>query len=103
MLDSFLQVVTAQTDKLLLGCFVLLVILSALQLRRLKKTNKQFEYLTDKLTGYLKAVLTEDELTEETPVVSRQEKNMRESIEKQRQTNAKDAQVIDAVLSEIFP
>lgn len=101
---------TAQTDKLVLVGMLALIILSALQLAKMSRTNRQLKYLTEKLAGYLKAVLEdeEEEDTEEEPrateFVSRQEQNMREAIEQQKQQKKmKDAQVFDAVLSEIFP
>lgn len=100
---------TAQTDKLMLVGMLTLIVLSALQLARMSRTNRQLKYLTDKLAGYLKAVLEDEEEGEaEEPVatefVSRQEQNMREAIELQKQQKKmKDAQIFDAVLSEIFP
>ena len=101
---------TAQTDKLVLVGMLALIILSALQLAKMSRTNRQLKYLTEKLAGYLKVVL-EDEEEEDaekepraTEFVSRQEQNMREAIEQQKQQKKmKDAQVFDAVLSEIFP
>lgn len=111
--QQFLAVVETQMDKLIFTALVLLVLLSILQLVKMSQTTRQLTYLTDKLTGYLKAVL-EDEPEEETEekgdydenqeFVSYQERNMRESIEQQkRQKNMRETQVIDAVLSEIFP
>lgn len=100
---------TAQTDKLMLVGMLALIVLSALQLARMSRTNRQLKYLTDKLAGYLKAVLEDEEESAaeepgETEFVSKQEQNMREAIELQKQQKKiKDAQVFDAVLSEIFP
>lgn len=98
----------AQTDKLVLIGMLALIILSALQLARMSRTNRQLKYLTDKLAGYLKAVLEDEEGETEEPqaaeFVSRQEQDMREAIELQKQQKKmKDAQLFDAVLSEIFP
>ena len=100
----------AQMDMLVLAGMLILILLSALQLAKMSRTNRQLKYLTEKLAGYLKAVLEdeEEEDTEEEPrateFVSRQEQNMREAIEQQKQQKKmKDAQVFDAVLSEIFP
>lgn len=106
---QLLNLLTAQVDKLMLVGLILLVILSALQLGKMSKTNRQLTYLTEKLAGYLKAVLAEEEeeeseMQEQMEFVSRQEQNMREAIELQKQQKKmKDAQVFDAVLSEIFP
>ena len=100
----------AQMDMLVLAGMLILILLSALQLAKMSRTNRQLKYLAEKLAGYLKAVLEdeEEEDTEEEPrateFVSRQEQNMREAIEQQKQQKKmKDAQVFDAVLSEIFP
>lgn len=109
MAAQILNLLTGQMDKLMLAGVLLLVVLSALQLGKMSKTNRQLTYLTEKLAGYLKAVLAEedaeeDEVQEQAEFVSRQEQNMREAIELQKQQKkVKDAQVFDAVLSEIFP
>ena len=110
MATQIMDFLTAQTDKLVLVGMLALIILSALQLAKMSRTNRQLKYLTEKLAGYLKAVLEdeEEEDTEEEPrateFVSRQEQNMREAIEQQKQQKKmKDARVVDAVLSEIFP
>ena len=107
---QILDFLTAQTDKLVLVGMLALIVLSALQLAKMSRTNRQLKYLTEKLAGYLKAVLEdeEDEEAESEPqeaeFVSRQEQDMREAIELQKQQKKmKDAQVFDAVLSEIFP
>lgn len=103
---------TAQMDMLVLAGMLVLIVLSALQLAKMSRTNRQLKYLTEKLAGYLKAVLEdeadsaleENEPQEEETIVSRQEQNMREAIELQKQQKKmRDAQVLDAVLSEIFP
>lgn len=106
MATQISNLLTAQMDKLMLAGLLLLVILSALQLGKMSRTNRQLTYLTEKLAGYLKAVLAEEDTEEEEAqqVVSRQEQDMREAIELQKQQKKlKDAQVFDAVLSEIFP
>ena len=111
MATQILNFLTAQMDKLVLVGMLALIVLSALQLAKMSRTNRQLKYLTEKMAGYLKAVLAdeEDEEYEETEpqeaeFVSRQEQNMRDAIElKKQQKSAKDAQVFDAVLSEIFP
>lgn len=111
MATQILDFLTAQMDMLVLAGMLVLIILSALQLAKMSRTNRQLKYLTEKLAGYLKAVLTDEEDAEyeeeELPkkeFVSRQEQDMREAIELQKQQKKmKDAQVIDAVLSEIFP
>ena len=108
---QILDFLTAQTDKLVLVGMLALIVLSALQLAKMSRTNRQLKYLTEKLAGYLKAVLADEEdedceenEPQEAEVVSRQEQNMREAIELQKQQKSmKDAQVFDAVLSEIFP
>ena len=115
MATQILNFLTAQMDKLMLVGMLALIVLSALQLAKMSHTNRQLKYLTEKLAGYLKAVLEDEESEEdeadeenesqkETEFVSRQEQNMREAIELQKQQKKmKDAQVFDAVLSEIFP
>lgn len=108
MATQIMDFLTAQTDKLVLIGMLALIVLSALQLAKMSRTNRQLKYLTDKLAGYLKAVLEDEEGETEEPqeaeFVSRQEQNMREAIELQKQQKKmKDAQLFDAVLSEIFP
>lgn len=108
MATQIMDFFAAQTDKLVLIGMLALIILSALQLARMSRTNRQLKYLTDKLAGYLKAVLEDEEGETEEPqaaeFVSRQEQDMREAIELQKQQKKmKDAQLFDAVLSEIFP
>ena len=107
---QILDFLTAQTDKLVLVGMLALIVLSALQLAKMSRTNRQLKYLTEKLAGYLKVILEEEEEDEEdetqteTEFMSRQEQNMREAIEQQKQQKKlKDAQVFDAVLSEIYP
>lgn len=88
-----------------------LIVLSAMQLAKMSRINRQLKYLTEKLAGYLKAVLADEEDLEyednepqETEFVSRQEQEMRDALQlKQQQKSIRDAQVFDAVLSEIFP
>ena len=109
MATQILDLLTEWMDMLVLVGMLALIVLSVLQLAKMSRTNRQLRYLTEKLAGYLKAVLAdeeneeceEDEPEEETAFVSRQEQNMREAIEQQKKI--KDAQVFDAVLSEIFP
>lgn len=110
--EKILGFFTAQMDMLVLAGMLVLIVLSALQLAKMSRTNRQLKYLTEKLAGYLKAVLEdeadsaleENEPQEEETIVSRQEQNMREAIELQKQQKKmRDAQVLDAVLSEIFP
>ena len=113
MATQILNFLAAQTDKLMLAGIVLLVIFSALQLNKMSRINRQLTYFSEKLTGYLQAVLTEEEMDEEPEeavtadeeeFVSRQEQNMRDALELQKQQKKiKDAQIFDAVLSEIFP
>ena len=109
---KILGLFTAQMDMLVLAGMLVLIVLSALQLAKMSRTNRQLKYLTEKLAGYLKAVLEdeadsafeENEQQEVETIVSRQEQNMREAIELQKQQKKmRDAQVFDAVLSEIFP
>lgn len=109
---QILKFFTEWMDMLVLAGMFVLIVLSALQLAKMSRTNRQLKYLTGKLAGYLKAVLedeedeeaAEDETQEKRAVVSRQEQNMREAIEIQKQQKKmKDAQVFDAVLSEIYP
>ena len=112
MLTQIMNFLTTQMDKLVLAEMLVLIILSALQLTKMSRMNRQLNYLTEKMAGYLQAVLAdeeneeyeEDQQQEETAFVSRQEQNMREAIELQKQQKKmRDAQVFDAVLSEMFP
>ncbi len=113
MATQILSFLTAQMDKFMLVGIVLLVIFSALQLNRMSRINRQLTYFSEKLTGYLQAVLTEDDTCEEVveksaeeeeAFMSRQEQDMRDALEQQKQQKKiKDAQIFDAVLSEIFP
>ena len=79
MATQIMDFLTAQTDKLVLVGMLALIILSALQLAKMSRTNRQLKYLTEKLAGYLKAVLEDEgeEGREEEPwateFVSRQE------------------------------
>ena len=80
---KILEFFTAQMDMLVLAGMLVLIVLSALQLAKMSRTNRQLKYLTEKLAGYLKAVLEDEEEEEaedpqETEFVSQQEQNMRE-------------------------
>lgn len=113
MVTQVLDFLTAQTDKLMLAGIALLVIFSALQLNKMSRINRQLICFGEKLTGYLQAVLAEEDTDEEPEeavtedeeeFVSKQEQNMRDALEQQKQQKKiKDAQIFDAVLSEIFP
>lgn len=111
MAAQILNFLTTQMDKLVLVGMLALIVLSALQLAKMSRINRQLKYLTEKLAGYLKVVLADEEEWEyednepqETEFVSRQEQEMRDALQlKQQQKSIKDAQVFDAVLSEIFP
>lgn len=97
-----------QTDKLILAAMLILIIVCICQAVRMGRTNRQLKNLTDRLTGYLKAVLEdgedEEEAAPETEFISRQEQNMRDALELQKQQKKlRDAQVFDAVLSEMYP
>ena len=58
---QIMDFLTAQTDKLVLVGMLALIILSALQLAKMSRANRQLKYLTEKLAGYLKAVLEDEE------------------------------------------
>lgn len=109
MEEKIIQFLSAQADILVLAGLLMLVVLAALQLAKMSRLNRQLTRLTDKLGGYLQAVLADepeelDEQEETAVFVSAQEKNMRESLEQQKRKNRqRDAQVFDAVLSEIYP
>ena len=112
MVTQIMDFLAVQMDKLVLAGMLVLIVLSALQLAKMSRTNRQLKYLTEKLAGYLKAVLAdeeseeyeEDEPQQEQAFVSRQEQDMRAAIELQKQQKKmKDAQLFDTVLSEIFP
>ena len=78
-----------QTDKLILAAMLILIIVCICQTVRMGRTNRQLKYLTDRLTGYLKAVLEDGEEAEESQqeaeFISRQEQNMRDALELQKQ------------------
>lgn len=94
----------AQTDKLILAAMLILIIVCICQAVRMGRTNRQLKYLTDRLTGYLKAVLEDEEEVLPEECISQPEQNMRDALELQRQQKKlRDAQVFDAVLSEIYP
>ncbi len=100
--------IDTQTDKLILAAMLILIIVCICQAVRMGRTNRQLKYLTERLTGYLKAVLEDGEEEEESPqaaeFISRQEQNMRDALELQKQQKKlRDAQVFDAVLSEMYP
>lgn len=111
MAAQILNLLTTQMDKLVLVGMLVLIILSALQLAKMSRINRQLKFLTERLAAYLKAVLTDEEEWEyednepqEAEFVSRQEQEMRDALQlKQQQKSIKDAQIFDAVLSEIFP
>ena len=112
MTTQIMNFLAVQSGKLVLVGMLALIVLSALQVAKMSRTNRQLKYLTEKLAGYLKVVLADeesgedeaDESEQEQAFVSRQEQDMREAIELQKQQKKmKDAQVFDAVLSEIFP
>ena len=113
MATQVLDFLTAHTDRLMLAGMALLVVFSALQLNRMSRINRQLTCFTEKLTGYLQAVFAEEEeqeepqeafAEEEDEFVSKQEQDMRDAIEVQKQQKKiRDAQLFDAVLSEIFP
>lgn len=101
------QFLNTWMDKLVLVGMIMLIILSACQLYKMGRTNRQLKYLTERLSGYLKAVLEdadEEMPAQETEFVSRQEQNMRDALELQKQQKqVRDAQIFDAVLSEMYP
>ncbi len=113
MATQVLDFLAAHMDKLMLAGMVLLIIVSALQLNRMSRINRQLTYFSEKLTGYLQAVFAEEDTQEEPQeaftededeFVSKQEQDMRDAIEVQKQQKKiRDAQLFDAVLSEIFP
>lgn len=113
MATQVLDFLAAHMDKLMLAGMVLLIIVSALQLNRMSRINRQLTYFSEKLTGYLQAVFAEEDAQEEPQeaftededeFVSKQEQDMRDAIEVQKQQKKiRDAQLFDAVLSEIFP
>lgn len=111
MAAQILHFLTTRMDMLALVGMLALIVLSAMQLAKMSRINRQLKYLTEKLAGYLKAVLADEEDLEyednepqETEFVSRQEQEMRDALQlKQQQKSIRDAQVFDAVLSEIFP
>ena len=107
--EQIIRFLDTQTDKLILAAMMILIIVCICQTVKMGRTNRQLKYLTDRLTGYLKAVLEdeEEELPQQEPeseFVSRQEQDMRDALELQKQQKKlRDAQVFDAVLSEMYP
>lgn len=108
MAEKITHFFETQSDMLLLAGMLALVIVCVLQLVKMSRLNRQLSYLTDRLGGYLRAVLDspeEPDADEQAEAfVSRQEQDMRKNLEQQRQMKRqRDAQVFDAVLSEIYP
>lgn len=109
MVSEVVKMVNTYSGIILIGCLVLLIVITMMELQKTKKMQKSLTYLTKKLADYLAAVFdeeeeqTEDESRKNT-VPSRQEVQMRESIQKkQEQKYQGQAGLMDAVLSEIFP
>jgi hypothetical protein len=94
-------------DKLMFAGMLILIFLSALQLRKISRIYRQMTSFLDKLTGYLKVVLedTEEEAGDESQAeFAAQGESDAKKVERQvQQKKARDAQVFDAILSEIYP
>ncbi len=108
MVEQITHFFDTEKDMLLLAGMLILVIVCVLQLAKMNRLNRQLSYLTDKLGGYLRAVLENPEEPDAEdaaePFISRQEEDMRKTLEQQkRMKKQQDAQVFDAVLSEIYP
>ncbi|MCI6784170.1 MAG: hypothetical protein MR594_11220 [Lachnospiraceae bacterium] len=67
---------------------------------KVNRTGRRLQMIQEKVEDYLNVILTEDSGKEE-PLVSRQEEQMRDSIEKKRKQQ--EEAVFNAVLKEIFP
>lgn len=107
---ELLEMIKMNTDVILLACLLLLVVLMCIEVQKTRKMQKSLAYLTDKLAQYLKVVLEEPQMdepvleTEEEPLISKQELQMRASIQKQKDQKIQgQIGLMDAVLSEIFP
>lgn len=106
-----IQFFETQADKLIMAELAILIVLFVIQLIKTGRANKHLRFLAKGLSGYLEVVLeTGAEEDEEEPVavrptfVAQQEQEMRETLERQKQQKKlRDAQVFDAVLSEMFP
>lgn len=107
--NEILKILNANSSVILIGCFVLLIIITIMELQKTKKMQQSLTYLTKKLADYLAVVFDEEEEqtekeSQKNTVPSRQEVQMRESIQKkQEQKYQGQAGLMDAVLSEIFP
>ncbi|MDE7063280.1 MAG: hypothetical protein K2O73_08570 [Lachnospiraceae bacterium] len=104
-MEGLLTVLEAYQGILLLAGTVLLMILVIsvfIMMHVQRKTNRMILGIQKKVQSYLEVVMEDarEEIQEPDPV-SRQEQQMRESLEKKQQQQ--EEAIFDAVLKEIFP
>jgi hypothetical protein len=105
---QILDFLMTQMDKLYFFGVLVLILLSVLQLRKMSHIYTQMTRFLDKLTGYLQVVLEEAE--EEAPAeepqaeyICGEDTKKSEMLRQEQQKKMRDAQVFDAILSEIYP
>ena len=99
-MGAFVNFVYEYANYIILAGMLLQMIIILQILVKVNRTGRRLQVIQDKVEDYLNVILTEDG-TKEEPLVSRQEEQMRDSIEKKR--NQQEEAVFNAVLKEIFP
>lgn len=104
-MEEFLTVLeTYQSLVLLAGTILLMILMIAVfvMMHIQRKTNRMIHGIQKKVQSYLEVVMEDArEEGQETDPVSKQEQQMRESLEKKQQQQ--EEAIFDAVLKEIFP
>ncbi|HCJ75280.1 MAG TPA: hypothetical protein DHV88_02415 [Roseburia sp.] len=99
-MGAFVNFVYEYANYIILAGMLLQMIIILQILVKVNRTGRRLQVIQDKVEDYLNVILTEDG-TKEEPLVSRQEEQMRDSIEKKRKQQ--EEAVFNAVLKEIFP
>lgn len=99
-MGAFVNFVYEYANYIILAGMLLQMIIILQVLVKVNRTDRRLQMIQGKVEDYLNAILTEDSGKEE-PLVSRQEEQMRDSIEKKRKQQ--EEAVFNAVLKEIFP
>ena len=99
-MGAFVNFVYEYANYIILAGMLIQMIIILQILVKVNRTGRRLQVIQDKVEDYLNVILTEDG-TKEEPLVSRQEEQMRDSIEKKRKQQ--EEAVFNAVLKEIFP
>ena len=99
-MGAFVNFMYEYANYIILAGMLLQMIIILQILVKVNRTGRRLQVIQDKVEDYLNVILTEDG-TKEEPLVSRQEEQMRDSIEKKRKQQ--EEAVFNAVLKEIFP